>query len=324
MNRRTTFMLTSVVVFVSATAAFPEFGFAPAFGQTALPAVVPVGATQSMASVPDLSGIWSRPYFGVEPPLSGPGPVMARPGNRGRVVGDYTNPILKPHAADIVKKHGEIEVSGVAVPNPRNQCWPEGLPFIFTDAGMQVIQQPNKVIIIYDHDHQVRRVRLNEAHPTQVTPSWYGDSVGHWEGDTLVIDTVGIKIGPLSMLDMFGTPQSSALHVVERYSLIAYQAAVEAQERTLKTRPSFPETPPPGGDAGLHMDPDYKGKGLQIEFTVEDQGVFTTPWSATITYRRGVNWRGSQEWPEIVCAENIHEYYATKDTAVPHADEPDF
>jgi hypothetical protein len=72
------------------------------------------------------------------------------------------------------------------------------------------------------------------------------------------------------------------------------------------------------------MDPDYKGKGLQIEFTVEDQGVFTTPWSATITYRRGVNWRGSQEWPEIVCAENLHEYYATKDTAVPHADEPDF
>jgi len=324
MNRRTTFMLTSVAVFACAMPAFPEFGFAPAFGQTEAPAVGPVGATQRTASVPDLSGIWSRPYFGVEPPLSGPGPVMARPGNRGRIVGDYTNPILKPHAADIVKKHGEIEVSGAAVPNPRNQCWPEGLPFIFTDTGMQVIQQPNKVIIIYDHDHQVRRVRMNEVHSAQMTPSWYGDSVGHWEGDALVVDTVGIKIGPLSMLDMFGTPHSSALHVVERYSLIEYQAAVGVHERTLKTRPSFPETPPPGGDAGLHVDPDYTGKGLQIELTVEDEGVFTMPWSATITYRRGVNWRGSQEWPEVVCAENMREYYAAKDTAVPHADEPDF
>ena len=324
MNRRTTFMLTSVAVFACAMPAFPEFGFAPAFGQTEAPAVGPVGATQRTASVPDLSGIWSRPYFGVEPPLSGPGPVMARPGNRGRIVGDYTNPILKPHAADIVKKRGEIEVSGAAVPNPRNQCWPEGLPFIFTDTGMQVIQQPNKVIIIYDHDHQVRRVRMNEAHPAQMTPSWYGDSVGHWEGDALVVDTVGIKIGPLSMLDMFGTPHSSALHVVERYSLIEYQAAVGVHERTLKTRPSFPETPPPGGDAGLHVDPDYTGKGLQIELTVEDEGVFTMPWSATITYRRGVNWRGSQERPEVVCAENMREYYAAKDTAVPHADEPDF
>ena len=74
---------------------------------------------------------------------------MARPGNRGRVVGGYTNPILKPHAAAAIKKHGEIEVGGVAVPNPRNQCWPEGLPFIFTDAGMQILQQSNKVAIIY-------------------------------------------------------------------------------------------------------------------------------------------------------------------------------
>src|SRR5262245_57266870 len=180
MNRRTTFMLSGVALFACATAALPQFGFAPAFGQTVAPAVGPAGVTQSMASVPDLSGIWSRPYFGVEPPLSGPGPVMARPGNRGRIVGDHTNPILKPHAAEAVRKHGKIEVSGVADPTPRNQCWPEGLPFIFTDAGMQILQQPNKIAIIYDHDHQVRRVRLNEAHTAQVTPSSYGDSVGHW------------------------------------------------------------------------------------------------------------------------------------------------
>ena len=124
------------------------------------------------------------------------------------------------------------------------------------------------------------------------------------------------------MLDMFGTPHSSALHVVERYRLIEYETAMEVQERTLKARPSFPETPPPGGDAGLHIDPDYKGKGLQIELTVEDDGVFTTPWSATITYQRPLSPLG--RWPESVCADNPHEYYAGKDTAVPTADRPDF
>ena len=295
-----------------------------AFAQAMTGAVGQDRVTPGMSSVPDLSGIWSRPYFGVEPPLTGPGPVMARPGNRGRIVGDYTNPILKPNAAEVVKKRGEFEVSGVAFPTPRNQCWPEGLPFIFTGTGMQILQQAAKITIVYDHDHQVRHVHLHETHPAQVTPSWYGNSVGHWEGDTLVIDTVGINVGPFSMVDMFGTPHSSALHVIERYSLIEYRAAMEIQERTLKTRPSFPETPPQGGDAGLHIDPDYKGKGLQIELTVEDEGVFTTPWSATVTYRRGVNWRGSQEWPETVCAENRHEYYGAKDTAVPQAEKPDF
>jgi hypothetical protein len=296
----------------------------PAFGQAVTAAAGRAGAMQSAASIPDLSGIWSRPYFGVEPPLSGPGPVMGRPGNRGRIVGDYGNPVLKPQAAEAVKKHGEIEVSGTAAPNPRNQCWPEGLPFMFVDPGIQILQQSNKITILYDHDHQVRHVRLNEPHPAHATPSWYGDSVGHYEGDTLVIDTVAIKIGPLSMVDWFGTPQTSALHLVERYRLIEYQAAIEVQERVLKTRPLLPEAPPDGGDSGLHIDPDYQGKGLQLEFTVEDDGVFTTSWSATVTYRRAVNWRGSQEWPESICAENRHEYYAAKDTSVPHADKPDF
>jgi hypothetical protein len=57
-------------------------------------------------------------------------------------------------------------------------------------------------------------VRLNEPHPTRLTPSWYGDSVGHYEGDTLVIDTIGVKVGPFAMADMYGTPHSPALDVV--------------------------------------------------------------------------------------------------------------
>jgi hypothetical protein len=115
-----------------------------------------------------------------------------------------------------------------------------------------------------------------------VTPSWYGDSVGHYEGDTLVIDTVGIKIGPYAMVDMFGTPHTEALHVVERYRLLDYAAAKEAWERTENFRIS---------DAILEVDPADKGNGLQLQFMVEDEGVFTMPWSATVTYRRGLGGR---------------------------------
>jgi hypothetical protein len=147
-----------------------------------------------------------------------------------------------------------------------------------------------------------------------VTPSWYGDSVGHYEGDTLEIDTVGIKIGPFAMVDMFGTPYTQALRAVERYRLIDYEAGKEAIERDAKENVRFTAT-----GVWVHPDPDYRGKVLQLEFTVEDEGVFTMPWSATITYRRA-----SGGWMEVVCAENIREDPKGKVTPVPTADKPDF
>src|ERR1700730_6426000 len=188
--------------------------------------------SQDKASVPDFSGVWGNPYlYGIEPPLSGPGPVVNKSRRRqafdvdGRplpainaplvsdarqLVGDYTNPILKPAAAEVVKKHGELSLAGMGYPSPRNQCWPEGVPFIFTNSAMQLLQQPDKITILYNEDHEVRHVRMNQSHSAQVTPSWYGDSVGHYEGDTLVIDTVGFKIGPFSMTDQYGTPYTQA------------------------------------------------------------------------------------------------------------------
>jgi hypothetical protein len=182
---------------------------------------------------------------------------------------------------------------------------------------MQILQQPDRVTIIYDYDHEIRRVRMNEPHPAQVTPSWYGDSVGHYEGDTLVIDTVGIKIGPFSMIDWYGTPHTQALHVVERYRLLDYEAAKEAEVRGEKENIRLPAV-----DTGLTRDPDYKGKGLQLHFTVTDEGVFTTPWTATMTY-----WRPRApfgQWPESVCAENAAGYDRGKKAAIPTADKPDF
>ena len=292
----------------------------PAFGQTAPTVVDPArNAAPFTETVPDFSGTWAYLFCcGFQPQLSGPGPVAntARrrgAGDRYQYVGDYANPILKPAAAEAVKKHGEIEATGVPLPTPRNHCWPEQVPFMFSDFGMQIIAQPGRIVILYDHDHQVRYVRLNETHPAKVTPSWYGDSVGHYEGDTLVIDTVGIKIGPFSMVDWYGTPYTPALHVVERYRLIDEDAAKAAEERGAKVVARVE-----GGD-GFAPYPGDKGTALQLEFTVEDQGVFTMPWSASITRRHT-----SAPWAEFVCAENPHGYFPGKHAEVPTADKADF
>jgi len=288
----------------------------PAVGQTVAPAAgTAASATQGAASVPDFSGIWWHPSLpGFEPPASGPGPVTNRSRRDGisdynQLVGDYTNPILKPEAAEVVKKHGELSLAGVTYPNPANQCWPEPVPFIYKNFGLQILQQPDRITMLYEQDHEIRHVRMNQPHPAQVKPSWYGDSVGHYEGDTLLIDTVGTRTDrPFAMIDLYGTPYTRALHVVERYRLLDYEDAKEGLDRDAK------ENLRPGGI----MDRNYRGKYLQLLFTVEDEGVFTTPWSATITFGRGTD-----QWPETVCAENIHQYYR-KDSEVPTADKPDF
>jgi hypothetical protein len=283
----------------------------PAWGQTVVPAAGPAGA-----SIPDFSGVWWHPSLpGFEPLASGPTSLTNRSRRNGvsnydQLVGDYANPILKPQAAEIVKNFGELSINGITFPSPANQCWPEPVPYIYKNFAMLIFQQPDRITIIYDQDHEVRHVRLNEPHPAEVTSSWYGDSVARYEGDTLVIDTVGTKANrPFAMIDLYGTPYTEKLHVVERYRLLDYDDAKEGLDRDAKEN----QRPAVG------IDRNYRGKHLQIHFTVEDEGVFTTPWSATITYGRG-----STEWPETVCAENTQEYYNHKESDVPRADKPDF
>ena len=305
----------------------------PAFGQAVAPTVAPADSKQSAASIPDFSGMWVHGSIpGFEPLPSGPTALVNRsrrslaqllqdlavdwpsPGkppsedvsNILELVGDYTNPILQPWAAEVVKKFGDISLAGVGFPSPRNQCWPGGVLFVFTSGAIEILQQPDKIAILYNYDHQVRHVRLNQSHPPHVTPTWYGDSVGHYEGDTLVIDTVGIKVGPFAAVDWYGTPHTEALHVVERYRLIDFEAEKDGWERDAKE------------NWRAQPQPNYRGKYLQLEFTVEDDGAFTTPWSATMTYGRG-----GGGWAEAVCAENI-KWYSGKDAAVPQAAKPDF
>ena len=150
-----------------------------------------------------------------------------------QLVGDYKNPILQPWAAEVVKKYGELSLKGVVYGNPSNQCWPMPVPFIYKQFLVQIIQKPDQVQIIYTAPStDIRRVRLNDRHPDQLTPSWYGDSVGHYEGDTLVIDTVGVKVDrPYAMIDLFGTPYTKSLHIVERYRLRDYDDVKDAIEQ---------------------------------------------------------------------------------------------
>ena len=295
-------------------------GSALAFGLSACgPSANTVAPNASAEAAPNFSGNWARQAIGLEPPSSGPGPVVKvklLAGEGISVVGDHTNPILNSAAAEMVKRRGDAERRGEVLPDPSNQCWP--LPPLFgmsNQLQMQILQQQDQVTIVNMSDQQVRRVRLSGEHPAHVTPSWSGDSVGHFDGKTLVVDTIGMKVGPFPMVDPYGTPQSEALHIIERYQLVDYEAAKEAGDRAEEEQGYRVESEL---FDGVMVDHDYKGKGLQVQITVEDKNVFTTPWSGTLTYRRA-----AREWMERVCAENLRESNG-KDRKVPTADKPDF
>jgi hypothetical protein len=284
--------------------------------------VAPVAATKvdlrSVGSIPDFSGVWRHgnlPWF--IPPASGPGPVTNLSREKGTgvsdyssLVGDYKNPILQPWAADVVKKKGELSLAGVTYPNPANTCWPEPVPFLFKHGAMQMLQTADQIVMLFNENHEVRHVRMNQPHPAEVAPSWHGDAVAHYEGDTLVIDTVGVRTDrPYAMIDLFGTPYTENLHVVERYRLVDYAEAKDAMQRGTKENRR----------AGGPYDPNYNDKYLQVHFTIEDRGAFTTPWTAVMIYLRDRN-----EFPEIVCAEGRVGFHNNDSASLPRADKPDF
>jgi hypothetical protein len=271
-------------------------------------------ASAVTAPVPDFSGVWGRTSVDYEPPSSGPGPVMNKTRTFYMRIGNDSNPILKPAAAQRVREAAAISRTGVNFPTPSNQCTPWSAPYAWRALQMQMLQEKDRVTVLYVGDQQIRHIRLNSRHPERVTPSAMGDSVGHYEGGTLVIDTVGIKPGRNSMIDNYGTPFTQALHLVERIKLIdgaiANRDAEQAEHDSGKVEVEM---------GGASIDPNYKGPGLQIAFTVDDPATFTMPWSAQVTYRRSAG-----PWEERVCADNPHNYTTGADIPVPQAKTPDF
>jgi len=167
---------------------------------------------------------------GLAPAPTGPQPVGVDPAIFDKThpydmdtafpVLDVSNPNLQPWVMDALKAQNERVLSGKPLQPKSSSCWPHGLPaFMRYNGPTFIVQSANEVVIIKNQSSEVRRVLLNRKHSLQPIPSWYGESVGHYEnGDTLVVDTIGLN--DRTHVDLFRTPHSSDLHVIERWTLI--------------------------------------------------------------------------------------------------------
>ena len=252
------------------------------------------------------------------PPPSGPGPVVSDPSHRYQSnasglqssyrVADVSNPILQPWAVEQLKKANDGVLSGKVPFNARERCWPAGVPGfeVFTLLRpIYFLQTPKEVLIVNEGDYQVRHVYLNVPHSANPDPSWYGESVGHYEnGDTLVVDTIGMN--DKTYVDNYLTPHTAQLHVVERFKLTAGVRDKQPPTSTAEDVERFK----------LNAD----SKMLEVLVTVDDPGAFKTVWSAVQIYRQV--FQGA--WDEPICAENGFSYFSYEVVPIPHADKPDF
>jgi len=291
-------------------------------GAVALTSLICAGATASLAApsfptdfAPNPGVSWISVIADFFPPPSGPGPVardtsvprvtneeFRRTGRQPTIaVGDPNSPILQPWAKEYLRKHNEIVRSGKGGLTPQAACWPVGVPgFVLHGVHpLFFVQGPKEVLMIWEADHQVRHVYLTDKHSPNVKPSWYGESIGHYEGDTLVVDTIGLNAK--TFIDRYETPHTEQLHVIERFRVVEGGKFV---------------------DASIH---------------VEDPGAFTTPWDATNRWRRVEPGVAENDVPltelsnsvqagplqENACAENPVVYFRDGNQ-VPQATKPDF
>jgi len=252
------------------------------------------------------------------PPPSGAGPVQQDPAHpyvpndEFRVTGrqptqhlaDLNNPILQPWARDVIRKRNEMVLAGKLVVGRGASCWPTGVTsFILSPMTnpMYFIQGKQEVALIKTSGNDVRYIHLADKHSTNVKISWYGESIGHYEGDSLVIDTIGLD--DRTTIDGFGTPHTTQLHVIERFHLIE------------------------------------DGNILQADVHVEDPGAFTMPWNAIMRYRqyeaavrsvpidRLTQLASAPEGPlkEMRCADNPNSFFpGTVSLPLPQAIVADF
>jgi hypothetical protein len=221
------------------------------------------GAASQEATIPDFSSgevSWIAQGVNFQLPLHGPHQVVNdqkypfRPPGRGEAptfrVADLSNPILQPWTREELRKRNERIIGGGTGYTRQVSCWPMGTPafLLYPAQPIYFVQTPESVWIISQMDQQVRRVYLNKHHSENVKPSWYGESVGWYEGDTLVVDTVGLN--DQTWVDNYRTPHSDKLHTIERFRVV------------------------------------NEGKTLEVNLHVEDPGAFTMPWNAMQRYDR--------------------------------------
>jgi len=204
--------------------------------------------------------------FGVDDllpsPGGGPGPVTFDkahpyvPNNFGPQstyrVADLSNPILQEWLKPSMKKANDEVLAGKIPFRARERCWPVGVPGFDAYSLVEPFyfyQMPKEVVVINQGGPEIRHIYMNVPHSKNLKPSWYGESVGHYEnGDTLVIDTIGLN--DKTYVDNYRTPHTNRIHVIERWKL-----ATDA-------------------------------KTVDVSLYVEDPGAFTTPWTAVQRWRR--------------------------------------
>ena len=137
--------------------------------------------------------------------------------------------------------------------DPAARCLPPGIPrMAYTPSAFQILQLSNRIVFMYEGGgHIWRNVWMDgRSHPKDPNPNWLGDAVGHWEGDSLIVDSVGFN--DKTWLDEAGHPHSERLHVIEKYT---------------RTSPS----------------------AMKLDVVIDDPGAYTQSWtfSTTIPFRAG-------------------------------------
>ncbi len=165
-------------------------------------------------------------------------------------ISDIGNPNLKQWAKDVMKKDDDAVLAGKFAFTARASCTPGGVPGfdVLLGGALFILQSPTEVTMLFTGNAEVRHIHLNASHSANPKPSWYGESVGHYEDDTLVVDTIGLN--DKTFLDNYRTPHTDKLHVTERWRLIE------------------------------------DGKKLEILITIDDPDTFNQPWQALRQYDR--------------------------------------
>jgi hypothetical protein len=150
-----------------------------------------------------------------------------------------------------MKKDNDEVLAGKIAYTARSSCKPGGVPGFITMGGGSLffVQSPTEVTMIFDGNAETRHIYLNVPHAANPKPSWYGDSVGHYEGDTLVVDTIALN--DKTFIDAYRTPHTGKIHVTERWRLVD------------------------------------NGETLEVLATIDDPDTFNQPWQALRRYQKG-------------------------------------
>jgi hypothetical protein len=216
----------------------PAFAFVTLLG---VPGFVTIAYSQQEAR-PDFSGVWRT--------VRGPNAPLPKGSTLRWVPAPGELPPFKPEYLEKFKKVQESREKGSEETEPEANCLPPGMPYhAWAEYGLEIVQGRDKIALFSEWMDAYRRIYLDGRKvPADWDPSYYGYSTGRWEGDTLVVETVGLRED--TVLDRYGSPHSDALRITERIRLV---------------------------------NPD----SLENKFTVNDPKAFTKPWEYTVNYRRG-------------------------------------